>query len=138
MKDINERFSWKMLENQWLQVIIYVLMIAYFIIFRPALYIILPILVIYVTFKTIYYKLGWKKWFTSLFWLAIVFTIIYFVGLWLGNVAVIIIVHVLGVPLILYSRRKIIKKAFTEMWRHSRMMGQKHKRYKEWKKSHQK
>jgi len=130
----NREFSWKMLENQWLQVIIYVVMIAYFIIWRPNLYIILSILTIYIVFRTIYYKRGWKIGIVSLIYLGLIFSIIYAVGLLIGNTAVIILVHVLGVPLILWSRRTLLKKAFTEMWRHSREMGRKHKRYKEWKK----
>ena len=130
--------GWHLLQNKWLQMSIYFVMIAYFILFKPSLHIILAVLTVYITFKTIYYRKSFRHWVKSLVILGVLFTTIYIVAQLIGYAWTVTLLHIILVPTILYTRRKLLALAFGEMWRHSREMGRKHKEYRKWKKKQKK
>lgn len=130
------RFGWEMLKGKWAEVIIYVALIIVILGFRPPLPIIIILVATFVTLKAVLHKQTITKWITSLIVLGLLFSIMIGISYFVGGTLSVIITHVALLTLIFYSKRKIIRDAFKEMFRHARYMAEKQKRYKEWQKTH--
>lgn len=112
----------------------YIIFLAILIIFKPPFYITIPLIVAYVTTKSIIKKRTFKQWLITMGLLAIITITFYFIGYFLGGLWSIILIHLLGVGFIIYANKELILKAHHEVQKHARHIALKQKRYKEWEK----
>lgn len=131
---LKKNFSWSMVSERRFHIISYIIFLAVLIIFKPPMYLTLPVIILYITIKSFINQQTITQWFKTLIVLSLIISAFYLISHYLGGIWSIIIIHLLGCGFIIYANKELILKANTEIQTHARHIALKQRRYKEWKK----